>query len=192
MNKNQMIALLLLVVAVSPVALGLELSKRVEELLSGSVGDWKRQQTLDDLGRKDLKSALMIAALDPVRSNEDRITAVMLLAKMPDEEVIAFLLDNASLHLPKDVHMGDADLAQEDPCLFALEQIGWQTVPQILTRLDQDLSESDLMRLGKVLARVVRQDAAAAILTVESNHWSTKFRENAAKLLKAWEARKPK
>ena len=132
-----------------------------------SVGNWQKwpdriKENLEE--RKVIVAGLEEIAMDENEGSEERIQAFVLMAGTHSEKAIELLLENISLHLRKEYLDSDDATKKQQPCFYALKQMGWQVVPHALDFSNAQRSDKELDLLAKLFVDICGPRAAPAML----------------------------
>ena len=135
------------------------------QILKGDATLWRAASKEVSAEFAAVVSGLLDAAADQKRSDDDRITAILLAGQTHSNKAVEFCVTNIRLRLDKKFHSRDDDPEKELPCFYVLSRAGWAAVPSVIEALRrQELDDRDLPFVAKLLAKISSRDVALALL----------------------------
>jgi len=124
---------------------------------------WKESLARVDADRAEFSKALIAVAMDEKRHPEAREKAVFLLGQLADPTALAFLIDNVSLAIPRDI-IRSIDMLKTHQCEYALGQGGWRNAQAIFEALAEERPQDDVKRLCFTLERILPKSVLLALV----------------------------
>jgi hypothetical protein len=136
---------------------------------AAKLGDksWEKWQDLVESNfkqRKDIVKGLIEIAQDRRRAGEERILAVVLLERSASDGAADFCTRNIGLRIAKTHVRMDDDAQRQQPCFYALKQMGWQVIPHVLEFVEGKRSPQEIQMVGQLLEDICGPKVAAVIL----------------------------
>ena len=76
---------------------------------------------------------------------------------------------NISMHIQKTYFVFDDDAQKQQPCFYALKQMGWQVIPHVLEFVEDKRSATEIELLGDLLQDICGSKVAVVILEERTN-----------------------
>ena len=138
----------------------------VAELVGIPWQQWSTRVEANIHQREAIVAGLRQISEDEARDGEERIFGILLMARTGagSVEAVNFLVENVAVSIKKSIFVADDDEQKQQPCFYALKQMGWQVVPHALDFSNAQRSDKELDLLAKLFVDICGPRAAPAML----------------------------
>jgi len=120
--------------------------------------------------REAIVAGLRGIAEDESREGDERIFAILEMARTKSDKAVIFMLNNIDLWVRKNIFDEDDESVQQ-PCFYALKSMGWQIIPQAVEFAYAERSQKQLELLTRLFEQICGPKVAGTLLEVKRDEF---------------------
>ena len=146
----------------------------VGDTVGSEVKEW---QWLERVKRHIQERQAIVAALrgiaeDESRDREERIFAILEMARTKSDEAVIFMLNNIDLWIRKNLFIDDDDESKQEACFYALKSMGWQIIPHAVEFTKGQRSQKQIELLARLFEQICGPRVARTLLEAKRGEFA--------------------